>query len=54
VVSIGLNSLDKKLVVESGGAVDILADGEITLRGSKITLQADGEMVLKGATIKLN
>jgi phage protein D len=54
VVSIGLNSLDKKLVIESGGAVDIQAEGEITLRGSKITLQADGEMVLKGATIKLN
>ena len=54
VVSIGLNALDKKLVVESSGAVDILADGEITLHGSKITLQADGEMVLKGATIKLN
>jgi phage protein D/phage baseplate assembly protein gpV len=54
VVSIGLNALDKKLVVQSSGAVDIDADGEITLRGSKITLQADGEMVLKGATIKLN
>ncbi|MEO5941504.1 MAG: VgrG-related protein [Candidatus Limnocylindrales bacterium] len=54
VVSIVLNALDKKLSIQCSGAVDITADGEVSLRGSKVTIQADGEMVLKGATIKLN
>lgn len=53
-VSIGLNAGETKLVIQSQGAVDIDAQGEVTLKGSKVTIQADGEMVLKGATIKLN
>ena len=54
VVSIGLNAIETKLVVQSKGAVNIDAEGEITLRGSKVTVEADGELVLKGSTIKLN
>lgn len=53
-VSIDLNSLDRKLVVQSKGAIDIDAVGEITLHGSKITIKADGDLVLTGAQIKLN
>lgn len=53
-VSIGLNAKDKKLVVQCQGAIEIDAQGEMKLHGSKVTVQADGELILKGATIKLN
>jgi uncharacterized protein involved in type VI secretion and phage assembly len=53
-VSIGLNAKETKLVIQSQGAVDIDAQGDVTLKGTKVTIQADGELVLKGATIKLN
>jgi phage baseplate assembly protein gpV len=53
-VSIGLNGKDKKLVVQTSGNVDVTADGDITLKGTKISVEAQGELVLKGATIKLN
>jgi uncharacterized protein (DUF2345 family) len=54
VVGIGLNGKDKKLVVQTTGNVDVTADGDITLKGTKISVEAQGELVLKGATIKLN
>ncbi len=54
VVSIGLNALDKKLVIRTEGAIDVDAGGEVTLRGSKVTVQADGDLVLKGKRITLN
>lgn len=53
-VSIGLNAKESKLVIQSQGAVDIDAVGEIKLHGSKVTVQADGELVLTGATVRIN
>jgi uncharacterized protein involved in type VI secretion and phage assembly len=54
VVSIGLNASDEKLVVMSSGAVEVRADGDISVQGKNIAIEADAELVLKGATIKLN
>jgi uncharacterized protein involved in type VI secretion and phage assembly len=53
-VSIGLNALDKKLVIQTQGPVEIQAVGEMKLTGSKVTVQADGELILKGATVRIN
>ncbi len=54
VVSIGLNATDRKLVIQSEGAVEVEAIGDITLKGANVTVQADGQLVLKGSQIKLN
>ena len=54
VVSVGLNALEEKLVVFSAGAVEVRADGDVSLHGKKVSIEADTELVLKGATIKLN
>jgi phage protein D/phage baseplate assembly protein gpV len=52
--SLALDARDRKLVLQSAGAFEVSADGEITIHGSKITVQADGNLVLKGAQIQLN
>ena len=54
VVRIALDALDEKLVIRTKGAIELVADGEMTLRGSRVTVQSQGDLVLKGTTIKLN
>jgi len=54
VVSIGLNAIDKKLVVISEDKVDIDASGDISLKGANVTVEASGTLVLKGGMVKIN
>jgi phage protein D/phage baseplate assembly protein gpV len=52
--SLAVDAANRKVVIQSDGAVEITAQGELKVHASKITLEADGQLVLKGAQITLN
>jgi uncharacterized protein involved in type VI secretion and phage assembly len=54
VVSIALDGKDRKLVIQSSGDVSVEADGNVSLKGSKISVEAQGDLVLKGTMVKIN
>lgn len=52
--SVAVDAANQKVVIQSDGAVEVTAQGELKVHASKITLEADGQLVLKGAQITLN
>ncbi len=42
----------KELEIKSGGAVQLEASGDVTLKGSKVEVEASGDLALKGSKVE--